>query len=195
MKVGIVQYNAGNVSSLLAALRRLGAEAELCSSAEKLAQYERVIFPGVGEMSSAMAYLRQQQLDTALRALQQPVLGICLGLQIFCSHSEEGNAQGLGIFASKVRRFQVPRKVPHVGWNSLHELKGPLFRGLDAGADVYFVHSYRAEPGSDCSAICHYEEPFAAALQRANFFALQFHPEKSGPVGQQILRNFMELSL
>lgn len=196
MKVAIVKYNAGNVCSVDYALRRLGVEACLTADAEELQKADKVIFPGVGEAGTTMAYLRASGLDGVIRSLRQPVLGICLGMQLMCSHSEEGNAQGLGIFDVDVRRFQ-PRqhedKIPHMGWNTLSDLKGSLFEGLGEEEYVYFVHSYFVPVCEGTAAVTHYIHPFSAALQKDNFYATQFHPEKSGRVGEQILRNFLAL--
>ncbi len=196
MKVAIVKYNAGNVCSVDYALRRLGVEACLTADAEELQKADKVIFPGVGEAGTTMAYLRASGLDGVIRSLRQPVLGICLGMQLMCSHSEEGNAQGLGIFDVDVRRFQ-PRqhedKIPHMGWNTLSDLKGSLFEGLGEEEYVYFVHSYFVPVCEGTAAVTHYIHPFSAALQKNNFYATQFHPEKSGRVGEQILRNFLAL--
>ena len=196
MKVAIVKYNAGNVCSVDYALRRLGVEACLTADAEELRKADKVIFPGVGEAGTTMTYLRASGLDGVIRSLRQPVLGICLGMQLMCSHSEEGNAQGLGIFDVDVRRFQ-PRqhedKIPHMGWNTLSDLKGSLFEGLGEEEYVYFVHSYFVPVCEGTAAVTHYIHPFSAALQKDNFYATQFHPEKSGRVGEQILRNFLAL--
>lgn len=196
MKVAIVKYNAGNVCSVDYALRRLGVEACLTADAEELQKADKVIFPGVGEAGTTMTYLRASGLDGVIRSLRQPVLGICLGMQLMCSHSEEGNAQGLGIFDVDVRRFQ-PRqhedKIPHMGWNTLSDLKGSLFEGLGEEEYVYFVHSYFVPVCEGTAAVTHYIHPFSAALQKNNFYATQFHPEKSGRVGEQILRNFLAL--
>ena len=196
MKVAIVKYNAGNVCSVDYALRRLGVEACLTADAEELRKADKVIFPGVGEAGTTMTYLRASGLDGVIRSLRQPVLGICLGMQLMCSHSEEGNAQGLGIFDVDVRRFQ-PRqhedKIPHMGWNTLSDLKGSLFEGLGEEEYVYFVHSYFVPVCEGTAAVTHYIHPFSAALQKNNFYATQFHPEKSGRVGEQILRNFLAL--
>jgi imidazole glycerol-phosphate synthase subunit HisH len=194
MTVAIVKYNAGNVQSVRFALDRLGISAIWTDDPHALMQADKVIFPGVGEASSAMRYLRERNLDTTIRQLQQPVLGICLGLQLFCRHSEENDTECLGIFDANVRLFeqQARLKVPQMGWNQLHNLQGPLFEGVAPDSYAYFVHSYYAERHPDCIAQCAYGEVFSAALWRNNFYAVQFHPEKSGAVGQQILRNFIE---
>jgi len=201
MKVAIVKYNAGNVQSVLFALERLGVKAIWTDDPAELRSADRVIFPGVGEASSAMRYLRERGLDEVIRSLQQPVLGICLGLQLFCRHSEENDTSCLHIFDTDVRLFkspnpQIPKstfKVPHMGWNNLSHLRGALFEGVAEESFVYFVHSYYAEINPATAATANYGVDFSAALQRDNFYAVQFHPEKSGPVGHQILRNFLKV--
>ncbi len=196
----VVKYNAGNIQSVLFALERLGAEAVWTDDPEELRRADRVIFPGVGEASSAMHYLRERGLDTVIRSLQQPVLGICLGLQLFCRHSEEQDTDCLGIFDLAVKRFPAPvtntanpLKVPHMGWNTLRDLQGPLFVGLEDGEFAYFVHSFFAENSPKAVATTDYGLPFSAGLQRDNFYAVQFHPEKSGLAGQRILHNFLTI--
>ena len=191
----IVKYNAGNIRSVLFALERLDQPAIWTDDPDTLRSADRVIFPGVGEASSAMRYLRERGLDEVIRSLQQPVLGICLGLQLFCRHSEEGDTDCLGIFDVTVKKFNAPSalnlKVPHMGWNTLSDLRGPLFEGVQPDAYCYFVHSFFAEMGRDATAVCDYGGSFSAALQRDNFYAVQFHPEKSGATGQRILQNFL----
>ena len=181
------------------ALQRLGVRAEVTADKEKIANADKVIFPGVGEASTTMTYLKQHKLDELIVSLKQPVLGICLGMQLMCSHSEENDVNCLGIFDEKVKLF-IPKekegnitKVPHMGWNSLYHYKTDLFKGLSDGDFVYFVHSYYAATGKDTVAVCDYIQPFSAALQKNNFYATQFHPEKSGPVGAKILENFVKL--
>ncbi len=192
--IAIVKYNAGNIRSVTNALQRLGVEALVTDDPKALREAEKVIFPGVGEASSAMRYLRERGLDEVLRNLQQPFLGICLGLQLMCKHSEEGDTDCLGIFDENVKRFSYTKeKVPHMGWNNCSELKGPLFNGISIADDFYFVHSYYAELGLQTTAQCDYILPFSAALQKDNFHAVQFHPEKSADVGQQLIKNFLEL--
>lgn len=194
-QVAIVKYNAGNVRSVLFALERLGVQGIWTDDPDTLRRADKVIFPGVGEASSAMRYLRERGLDAVLRGLAQPVLGICLGLQLFCRHSEEGDTACLHIFDEDVRQFQpgtTGLKVPHMGWNTLYDLRGPLFAGLPPDPYVYFVHSFFAAAGPDTAARTDYGLPFSAALQRDNFFAVQFHPEKSGDIGQRILANFLK---
>ena len=192
--IAIVDYNAGNVRSVLNALHRLGAEAEVTADSDLLKKADRVIFPGVGNAKPAMQNLREKGLDKILLELTQPFLGICLGMQLMCSHSEEGDTSCLGIFPERVKRFEADKRVPHMGWNELVEMKGPLFEGLRDRSDVYFVHSYFAELGSDTSAKSEYGIQFTAGLQRDNFYGVQFHPEKSGEAGAQILSNFLKIN-
>lgn len=197
MNVVLIQYNAGNVCSVEYALRRLGVEPVLTADAELIRSADRVIFPGVGEAAYTMQYLRQQGLDQLIKGLRQPVLGICLGMQLMCSHSEEGDVDCLDIFHVPVKRF-VPsaegaEKVPHMGWNTLEQTRTPLFRGFGGKEEyVYFVHSYYVPLCEDTAAVTPYIHPFSAALQKGNFYATQFHPEKSGSVGERILRNFLD---
>lgn len=199
MKVVIIKYNAGNIMSVDFALQRLGIQAEVTDDIEKIKQADKVIFPGVGEASTTMSYLRQHKLNQLIVDLKQPVLGICLGLQLMCSHSEEGDTDCLGIFPEQVRKFipepgnQFITKVPHMGWNNLAKTKSPLFDADIENQYVYFVHSYYAAIGNDTAATSHYINPFSAALQRDNFYAVQFHPEKSGSIGEKILTNFIQL--
>lgn len=198
MDIVIIKYNAGNIESVRNALERLGVKAEVTGDHNRIRNAEKVIFPGVGEASTTMAYLRREGLDQLIPSLTQPVLGICLGLQLMCSYSEEGDTTCLGIFDEPVRRF-VPEpgqefitKVPHMGWNAISELKSGLFNTGMEQQYVYFVHSYYASIGADTAAVCNYIVPFSAALQRDNFYATQFHPEKSGSVGSEILKNFVQ---
>jgi len=194
MKVAIIKYNAGNIRSVDHALKRLGVHAEITDDHEVIRLADRVIFPGVGEAATTMAYLKEKGLDRLLSGLTQPVLGICLGQQLMCSWSEEGNTSCIGIFDQPVRAFPSgERKVPHMGWNSLGETRGELFGGSLEGSYVYFVHSYYVPVCEHAAAVCDYMIPFSAALQRDNFYATQFHPEKSGDPGQRILQNFLEL--
>lgn len=198
MKIAIVQYNAGNTRSVQYALQRFGITPAITSDPEELRVADKVIFPGVGEASSAMKFLREHQLDLVIKDLKQPVLGICLGMQLMCNHSEEGNVEGLGIFSNNVKRFPTQGnsgfKVPHMGWNTLIGCKGKLFEGLPDAPFVYYVHSFYAEIGEATVATTDYILPFSAALQKDNFYALQFHPEKSGVDGELIMRNFLELT-
>ena len=193
MNLAVVKYNAGNLHSVRLALRRLEIDPLVTDNPEELRTADKVIFPGVGEASSAMAYLRERRLDKLLVSLRQPVLGICLGLQLMCAHTEENDTQGLGIFPVQVRRFPATDKVPHMGWNSLIRLKGRLFAGVQEESYVYFVHSYYAEQNNFSAATCVHSLTFSAAMEKDNFFALQFHPEKSAAVGEKILRNFLSL--
>jgi glutamine amidotransferase len=193
MNVAVIRYNAGNIHSVRLALQRLGIEPEITDDVRKIRSADRVIFPGVGEASSAMIYIRQRGIAELIPQLTQPVLGICLGLQLMCRESEENTTECLGIFNTAVRRFPPEEKVPHMGWNNLRDVRGALFRGIDPNAYVYFVHGYYAELDPFTTASADYIIPFSAALQRDNFYAVQFHPEKSGSVGEQILRNFLEL--
>lgn len=196
MNVAIVKYNAGNVCSVDYALRRLGVEARLTADETELRKADKVIFPGVGEAGTTMAYLHASGLDQVIRSLCQPVLGICLGMQLMCNHSEEGDAQGLGIFDVDVKHFRPQRhedKIPHMGWNTLSATRGELFAGFDKEEYVYFVHSYYVPLCEGTAAVADYIHPFSAALQKDNFYATQFHPEKSGSVGERILHNFLAL--
>lgn len=195
MKVAIVKYNAGNIYSVKHALMRLGVEPLITADAQQLMQADKVIFPGVGEAATTMKYLRETGLDQTIRQLKQPVLGICLGMQLLCRHSEEGDVDGLQIFDVDIRRFcpQAPTdKVPHMGWNTITHAQAPLFAG-EEGSFVYFVHSYYAPICEHTAAQTDYILPFSAALHKDNFYATQFHPEKSGRVGERILLNFLKL--
>lgn len=198
MKVVIIKYNAGNVFSVQCALRRIGIEAEITDDADAIRRADKVIFPGVGEASTAMAYLREHGLDSVIRSLRQPVLGICIGMQLMCRSSEEGNTGCLGIFDVDVKRFDNSSsqqyKIPHMGWNTLKV--GSENNVIDSscnGKYAYFVHSYYAPINEYTIAECDYITPFSATLHKDNFYATQFHPEKSGSVGEQILKNFIEL--
>jgi glutamine amidotransferase len=197
--VAIIKYNAGNIRSVLFALERLGVSAVVTDDHAIIRQASHVIFPGVGAANSAMPYLRERGLDALMKSLQQPFLGICLGMQLMCSHSEEGDTPCLGIFDIDVKRFPAVDehghrlKTPHMGWNQLYNLRSPLMQGLHEGDFVYFVHSYYAEAADACIANCRYGLPFSAALHRDNFFGVQFHAEKSAAVGEKILQNFLAL--
>ncbi len=188
----ILKYNAGNISSVYSALKRLGINALITGDKERIRSASKVIFPGVGEASSTMAYLRSNGMDRVISGLKQPVLGICLGMHLLCSFSGEGGTTGIGVFDEEVKRF-VTGKVPHMGWNSVSGLKGPLFEGTVSGTYFYFVHSYYVPPGEYSVAESNYGISFAAAMQRDNFFATQFHPEKSGDEGEEILKRFIQL--
>lgn len=191
--IAILKYNAGNIQSVKNAVSRLGYESIVTDSREEILKAGKIIIPGVGEAASAMRYLREKGLDRLILSLRQPVLGICLGLHLMCRYSEEGATDCLGIFDSEVKRFPPTGKVPHMGWNSFSGIRGELFRGVEASEDVYYVHSYYAEISEYTSASCDYIVPFSAAMQRDNYFALQFHPEKSADTGVKILSNFLEL--
>lgn len=193
MKTAVIKYNAGNTQSVLFALERLGVKAELTDNPEKIMKSDKVIFPGVGEASSTMQYLRERKLDELIIKLKQPVLGICLGMQLMCSYSEEGDTECLGIFPQKVLKFKGDLKIPHMGWNSITKLKTNLFKDLPESKFVYFVHSFYVEKGQQTIADCNYILNFSAALQKDNFYATQFHPEKSGQAGEQILKNFLKI--
>lgn len=194
MKVAIVKYNGGNTASVANALVRLGVEPLITDSADVLRAADKVIFPGVGEASTAMKYLRERGLDAVIRSLTQPVLGICLGMQLMCETSEENATECLGIMPYRVRRFESETlKIPHTGWNRITQLNSPLFDGVADGERVYFVHGYYVETGELTTAICEYGQKFSASITRDNFHAIQFHPEKSGAVGEKILRNFLQL--
>ncbi len=198
MKVALIKYNAGNVQSVLYALERLGVEAELTDDPEKIRAADRVIFPGQGEASSAMAYLKERNLDQVIREVKQPFLGVCLGLQLLCTHSEENNTPCLGIFPQLVKRF-IPsaggqKKVPHVGWNSIENLvENPLLKDLPDTKYLYYVHSFYATPGEGTLATTHYIQDFTAILHRANYWAIQAHPEKSSTLGEKLLENFLAI--
>jgi glutamine amidotransferase len=194
MNVVVVKYNAGNIASVVHALKRIGASVLLSDEAEIINTAERVIFPGVGEASSAMAYLRSCGLDQVLPRLRQPVLGICLGMQLMCEYSEENDTHGMGIFSPYLKKFSDSSlSVPHMGWNQLSSLKGGLFKNVQDGSYVYFAHSYHAPAASEASAMCLYGTSFSAALEKDNFYGVQFHPEKSADTGEKILRNLLSI--
>jgi glutamine amidotransferase len=175
------------------ALQRLGYESHITDDIDELRNADKVIFPGVGEAASAMKYLKERELDKVIKSLTQPVLGICLGLQLMCRNTEEGDIKCMGIFDADVKLFPPTEKVPHMGWNNFLALRGDLFKGISKMDDVYYVHSYYAEISSFTEATCDYILPFSAAMKKGNFHATQFHPEKSAMVGSKILKNFLEL--
>lgn len=196
MNIAIVKYNAGNIYSVVNALKRLGIEPLLTDDAELLAKADKVLFPGQGEASGAMSYLKERRLDEVIKNLKQPVLGICVGQQLLCKHSEEGNTDCIGIFDAEVKRFCPTRhedKVPAMGWNALYNTKSPLFKGFTDNEFVYFVHSYYVPLCDATIAKADYILPYSAALCKDNFYSTQFHPEKSGSVGERILKNFLEI--
>lgn len=191
--IAIIKYNAGNVRSVQNTLTKLGYESIVTDDRETILAADKVIFPGVGEASSAMNYLREKGLDKTILAIEKPMLGICLGLQLMCNYSEEGNTDCLGIFKATVKKFPPEDIVPHMGWNNFSSSSGILCKGLTDVQDVYYVHSYYAEITKNTTAICNYIVPFTAVMEKKNFYATQFHPEKSAGVGFQILQNFLEL--
>lgn len=193
MKTVIIKYNAGNIRSVDFALKRLHQDAEITDDRDKIKKADRVIFPGVGEAKSTMDYLTAKGLDELITSLEQPVLAICLGMQLLCESSEERNAQTLGLINTQVKRFQGNIKVPHMGWNRISGVKSPLFEGIEEGAFVYFVHSYYVPITDYTIARSAHSIRFSAAVRKDNFFAVQFHPEKSGAVGEKILTNFLNL--
>lgn len=194
MKVAVVKYNAGNIQSVMNALRRVGVDPELTDNPVELRKADRVIFPGQGEASHAMEYLQTHGLDQVIKSLTQPVLGICIGQQLMCEHSEEGNVDCLGIFPAQVLRFHPQKheqKVPHMGWNQLENVQDPLLEGINEGAFVYFVHSFYVPTTDYTIATTNHILSFSSAMRKGNFMATQFHPEKSGSVGERILTNFL----
>ena len=193
MKIAIINYGAGNIQSILFAIERLGYTAVLTNNPAEIQEADKVIFPGVGEASYAMRKLKESGLDSLIPTLKQPVLGICLGMQLMCQHSEEGNTDGLGIFDANVIRFSTQVKVPQMGWNQIYNLKSPLFEGINNNEYMYLVHSYYVPNCSEAIANTNYDVEYASALQKNNFYGTQFHPEKSGDVGEQILANFLKL--
>jgi glutamine amidotransferase len=194
MNIIIIDYGAGNIKSIQFAFKRLGVAAILSSDAEEIKAADKIIFPGVGEASSAMKKLTASGLDTLIPTLKQPVLGICLGMQLLCASTEENNTVGLGVFNTKVKRFANEVKVPQISWNTITSLQSSLFKGIDASAFMYFVHSYYAETCDEEIATTNYGIDYASALQKDNFYGVQFHPEKSSEVGAQVLKNFLALT-
>ena len=194
MKIVIINYGAGNIQSIMFAIERLGFKAVLSNNPEEILAADKVIFPGVGEASSAMTKLRESGLDSLIPKLKQPVLGICLGMQLMCNSSEEGNTKGLGIFDVDVIKFTSKVKVPQMGWNQIYDLKSDLFNGISENEFMYLVHSFYAPNCDEAIATTDYELEYASALQKNNFYGTQFHPEKSGAVGEKILENFLKLN-
>ena len=193
MDLKIVNYGAGNIKSIQFAFQRLGYDAVLSNNPDEIINADKVIFPGVGEASSAMKMLKESGLDTLIPELKQPVLGICLGMQLMCNHTEEGNTKGLRIFDTSVKRFSNKVKVPQMGWNTVKNLKSDLFKNISEGDYMYLVHSYYAEDCDESIATSDYEIEYASALENDNFFGVQFHPEKSSKIGAQLLQNFLDL--
>ena len=199
MKLAIIKYNAGNIRSVLFALERIGVEAQVTDDIEEITSADKVIFPGVGEASTAMQYLRERKLDQVIKSLTQPVLGVCLGMQLMCRYSTENDTTCLGIFDEEVRKFESPSisqfKVPQIGWNNIYDLKTPLFASVEDGSFCYFVHGYYAALGEHTIATTNYIKPYSSGLHKNNFYGVQFHPEKSAKAGQQILQNFISSDL
>jgi len=195
MKLAIIKYNAGNIQSVLNALGRLGVEAEVTDDINKIRTADKVIFPGVGEASSAMRSLKENNLDTVIKELKQPVLGICVGMQLLCRHSEENDTECLNVVPIEVKRFSssFKLKVPQVGWNNIFQLQSPLFTGIPESSYIYNVHSYYAEDSKYTIAKCEYGLEYAAAIKKDNFYGVQFHTEKSAEVGDKIIKNFLGL--
>jgi len=191
--IAIVKYNAGNTTSVKNAIERLGFSCVVTDDAAILKKAEKVIIPGVGEASSAMNYLKEKGLDEVIKNLTQHVLGICLGQQLLCQFSEEGNTKCLGIFEATIKKFQPLLKVPHMGWNNISSLDSELYNGISPDENFYFVHSYYAEISKETTAVCNYIVPFSASMQKDNFYATQFHPEKSASIGEKLLLNFLKL--
>ena len=193
MKTVIIKYNAGNVQSVMYAMDRIGASYLWTDDEQEIRTADKVIFPGVGEASSAMKKLQERGLDAVIPNLKQPVLGICLGMQLMCNASEEGNTKALGIFDCEVKLFPNSDIVPHMGWNNVSEMKGKLLENISENDNFYFVHSYYAEVGESTTSVCDYITPFSATLEKDNFYAAQFHPEKSGDAGFKLLENFLNV--
>lgn len=195
MKIVIINYGTGNIQSIKFAIQRLGFEAILSDDIEEITAADKVIFPGVGEASSAMKKLKSTKLDTVIPTLKQPVLGICLGMQLMCNYCEEGDTKGLGIFDVDVVKFKNSVKVPQIGWNQIYNLKSELFEGISENEYMYLVHSYYVPMNDEAIATTEYGIKYASALQKNNFYGVQFHPEKSGDVGEKILGNFLKIPL
>lgn len=196
MNIVLIKYNAGNIQSVLYALERLGVNAQVTDNAEKIRTADKIIFPGVGEASSAMKSLREAHLDAVIQNLKQPVLGICVGMQLLCAHSEENNVDCLNIVPVQVKKFKsgdAKLKIPQTGWNTIYNLKSPLLKNIPEQSFVYNVHSYYAQDSRYTIAQCDYDVTYAAAVQKENFYGVQFHTEKSAAVGEQIIQNFLDL--
>lgn len=196
MDVVIIKYNAGNIQSVLFALERIGYTATVTDDPEKIRAADKVIFPGVGEASSAMKYLKERELDKLIVSLTQPVLGICLGMQLMCEYSEENDTSCLGIFNETVKKFKTVKnefKIPQIGWNSIYDLQSELFNGITENSYCYFVHGYYASLGKQTISTTNYIQPYSSGLKKDNFWGVQFHPEKSAAIGEKILKNFLAL--
>lgn len=190
--IAIIKYNGGNVSSVQNSLNRLSVESVVTDDFDLIRKADKVIFPGVGEASSTMKLLKEKGLDLLIPTLKQPVLGVCLGMQLMCKNNEEGNTVGMGIFDIDVKKFPAKNIVPHMGWNTISDFKSEIFSGIEENSDVYFVHSFYCELSENTTSVCDYILPFSASLQKDNFYAMQFHPEKSGDVGSRLLENFLK---
>ena len=193
MKIVIIKYNAGNVRSVNFSLQRMGIDAVTTDDPGEISSADKIIFPGVGAAGPAMNYLKEKKLDELIKNFQKPFLGICLGMQLLCDHSEEGNTPCLGIFSQAVRKFSDAEKVPQIGWNNIYALQSSLFNDVEENAFMYFVHSYYVECGPDTIATTNYSVEYSSAIRKNNFYAVQFHPEKSGDAGERIIKNFIEL--
>jgi len=197
VQLTIIKYNAGNIQSVLYALERIGVKAVVTDDIQQIQSADKIIFPGVGEASTAMNYLKERRLDEVIKNLTQPVLGICLGMQLMCKYSEENNTECLGIFDETVKLFrptlEIKNKVPQIGWNNIYDLKNSLFNNIQQNSYCYFVHSYYASIGNHTIATTNYIQPYSSALHKNNFYGVQFHPEKSAVVGEKIITNFLNL--
>ncbi|MEC5174565.1 imidazole glycerol phosphate synthase subunit HisH [Chryseobacterium nepalense] len=191
--IAIIKYNGGNVNSVQNSLNRLNIESVVTDDFELIRNADKVIFPGVGEASSTMKLLKEKGLDQLIPTLKQPVLGICLGMQLMCKNNEEGNTSGMGIFDINVKKFPATDIVPHMGWNTISDFRSDIFSGIEENSDVYFVHSFYCELSENTTSVCNYILPFSASLQKNNFYAMQFHPEKSEDVGSRLLQNFLKI--
>ena len=190
--IAIIKYNSGNVSSVQNSLNRLNVESVVTDDFNLIRKADKVIFPGVGEASSTMKLLKEKGLDKLIPTLKQPVLGVCLGMQLMCKNNEEGNTVGMGIFDIDVKKFPAKNIVPHMGWNTISDFNSGIFSGIEENSDVYFVHSFYCELSKNTTSVCDYILPFSASLQKDNFYAMQFHPEKSGDIGSRLLENFLK---